>query len=128
MKKIFIVFMISALFGSCTTNDSDKSNYHQPQPTNQIIDLFIDLQLYESLINTHKNFNNKTEQDFLFQQILEKHQITVKELDSVLQYMQNNIEFYKQVIDSAQIKIENMDSISLPLIKMKDVSNEFPIK
>ena len=85
-----------------------------------MIAVLTDVQLMESLISTHRNFRDQDEQNLLFQEILNKHDISRQVFDSNLMYLENNLEFYQVILDSVKININNLDAVDLPFLRETD--------
>lgn len=119
MRYIYLVFLFLFLLTACgTKKEKNEIIINSTQvSTKQITALLTDIQLFESLINTHVFFRNKDEQNLLFQKILDKHNFTRNELDSCLKYLGNNLEQYNQILDSVKFNIEKMEEIDLPFLK-----------
>lgn len=122
MKYIYLLSLLSLLFlTACSSkeNESQITQYDQIE-SSKMIALLTDLQLMESLINTHGNFYNKDQQNLLFQGILDKHQISRQNLDSLLLFLENNLEFYQLIMDSLSMNFDTIKNVDLPSLKYKD--------
>jgi len=114
---LFLITFLSACGSGENKTKSDKSN---PFSSEKIITVLTDIQLVESLINTHGNFYNKDEQNILFQEVLDKHQISRESLDSILFFLETNLEYYQLIMDSVKINIEKIGKVNLPSVKYVD--------
>ena len=125
MKYTYLAFLFLFVLSACGSRN-DKSGF-TPEgqfSSTKIIAVLTNVQLLESLINTHGFFQNKEEQNLVFQEILDKHQITRQEFDSVLIYLETNLEVYQQILDSVKINLENMEKVDLPFLQERDTLNE----
>ena len=121
----FSLFLIALLTASCGINNKETKTVNDfKYSQKQITDLLTDMQTFESIVSTHKFFNDKDEKNLVFQKILEKHEINRNEYDSIIKYISRNIEMYQQIIDSIKIKIENMEEIDLPYIMHTDTTKK----
>lgn len=122
---LVLALLILICFFSC---NSEKKDQHIPpdsyHTTEKIIPLLVDVHLVESFMNTHRNFRDRIEQDILFQEVLDKHQYSRSKFDSVLDYLENNVEYYKTVLDSVKIRIQKLDTVNLPLLMSIDTTQK----
>lgn len=122
MKYIYLLSLLSLLFlTACSSkeNESQITQYDQLE-SSKMIALLTDLQLMESLINTHGNFYNRDNQNLLFQEILDKHQISRQNLDSLLLFLENNLAFYQLIMDSLSMNFDTIKNVDLPSLRYKD--------
>lgn len=121
----FTLFLLAILTASCGINNKETKTVNDfKYSQRQITELLTDMQIFESLVSTHKFFNDKEEQNLVFHKILEKHEINRNEYDSIIKYISRNIEVYQQIIDSVKIKIEKMEKIDLPYIMHTDTTRK----
>ncbi len=125
MKKNLFIFCLFILLSACHTPSKKKEDIGLPKE--QIVDLMIDVQLMESILATHRNFNDPAEQIQLFQKILEKHQISQPKFDSIRIFLENNVDYYKVILDSMAVKIEKMDTLALPLLQYTDTTKKIKL-
>ena len=118
--NILTLFLITFLSACGSGENKTKSDKPNPFSSEKIIPVLTDIQLVESLINTHGNFYNKDEQNILFQEVLDKHQISRESLDSFLFLLETNLEYYQLIMDSVKINIEKIEKIDLPSLRYKE--------
>ena len=122
MKKSLL--FISILLFTISCGNDNKQSFREKYTKSQIVDLVTDVQIFESLISTHRTFNNPAQQSKLFDTILNKHQFTKKEYDSLMSYLNRDIEYYQIILDSAKVKIDSLKSIDLPLLRWIDTTEK----
>ncbi len=117
----FLILLLLVFLAACKSGEN-KTEAAEPNhfTSSKTIKLLSDVQLMESLVNTHGDFYNKDEQNILFQSILDKHQVSRQDLDSILEYLENNLEYFQLVLDSIKTQIEMTDTIDLPFLLYKD--------
>ncbi len=115
MKYTYLALVLLLLLTAC--NNKTKTVNGKPFSIEQTTALLTDIQVFESLINTHTFFQDKEEQKMIFQEILERHKFTQDDLDSTLTYLENNLILYQEILDSVKINVEKMKKIDLPYLK-----------
>lgn len=122
MKHLYFLSLLFLIFFTACSSDKNGTQITQYDQieSSKMIALLTDLQLMESLINTHGNFYNKDQQNLLFQGILDKHQISRQNLDSLLLFLENNLEFYQLIMDSLSMNFDTIKNVDLPSLKYKD--------
>ncbi len=125
MKKNLFIFCLFVLLSACHTPSKEKEDIGLPKE--QIVDLMIDVQLMESIFATHREIKGPIEQAQLFQEVLKKHQISQSKFDSIRTFLENNLNYYKVILDSMAVKIEKMDTLALPLLQYTDTTKKIKL-
>ncbi len=125
MKHTYLALIFIILLSACGSRNNKKEIILDSHlSSTKIIAVLTDLQLLESLISTHRYFRDKEEQNLLLQKILDKHQISRQELDSVLIYLESDLEVYQEILDSVKINLEGMKEIDLQFLQEMETPGE----
>lgn len=120
MRHTYLALVLLLLLTACGFNkNKTKIVNGKPFSAKQTTELLTDIQVFESLISTHKNFQNKEEQKMIFEGILDRYEFTQDDLDSTLTYLGENLVLYQEILDSVKVKVEKMKKVDLPFLKTR---------
>ena len=106
MRLIEFVLLVFCLLTSCNSKEKNATAF--PMSEDKIIDVLIDMHYAGEASRITRNINHDSLQNVYTNQVLEIHKIDSTQLESLMNYLQKDLETFYKIEQKVHLKIKEL--------------------